>query len=87
MLILLTTLLACFGATGGPCEEYCTYMCDCHAGDSDFSCDQCRNEYPDADPALQDACETALTDQISADEANAYECADVGGANDTAAGR
>ncbi len=62
-------------------------MCDCHAGDSDFDCAQCRNEYPDADPELQDQCETALNDQIATDEAENYTCADVGGGTDTAAGR
>jgi hypothetical protein len=67
--MLLLLLLACFGVTGGdPCQDYCDYICECHAGEADYDCDQCRTEYATSDPALQDECETTLVDLQNADD-------------------
>ena len=85
--LLLATLLGCLPTAAGPCDDYCNYMCSCHAGDDGFDCDQCRTEYAAADPALQDQCEISLRDQIDADEAAAVDCDGIGSPTDTAAGR
>ncbi len=81
--LLLATLLGCLPTAAGPCDEYCTYMCSCHAGDDGFDCDQCRTEYAAADPALQDTCEIELNNQIDQDDAAGVSC--DGGGTDTAA--
>jgi hypothetical protein len=75
-LSLLPLLLAgCFGTSfGDPCQDYCDYICTCHAGEAEFDCDQCLTEYDGSDPALQDECETTLVDLQNEDEANGTGC-------------
>ena len=74
MLLFLATL-ACFTDLG-PCEDYCNYICECHAGERGYDCDQCRTEYSEVDPALEDECETSLLDLRTDDEANGTGCVD-----------
>ncbi len=75
MHLLLALLVACdFSGLSGPCQTYCDYMCACHDGEAGFDCAQCFTEYGDADPATQDACETALLDQQAADSQANLEC-------------
>lgn len=53
--------------SSGPCNNYCDYICECHADDGSLSCEDCRTIYSDEDPSLQDECETSLTDLQNAD--------------------
>lgn len=74
-IVPLFLFTACFGTSfGDPCEEYCDYICECHEGEAEFDCDQCRTEYASADAALQDECETSLADLQREDESNATGC-------------
>ncbi len=62
-------LSACFGVDfGDPCADYCDYICECHAGEPAFDCDQCRTENDSSDPDLQDECETSLVELQTEDE-------------------
>ena len=74
--ILLPLLFAgCFGIpSGDPCYDYCEYICVCHAGEEGFDCDQCEVEYANSDAALQDECESTLTDLQVEDEAAGTGC-------------
>lgn len=73
VLVPLALSPGCFAETG-PCEDYCTYICDCHAGEEGFDCEQCYTEYEAADPELQDECETSLLDLREADDAAGTGC-------------
>jgi hypothetical protein len=73
-MLLLLLALACDFSSAGPCQDYCDYVCDCHDGEAGFDCDQCRVEYADADPDLQDECETELLDLQDADADAGNEC-------------
>ena len=81
--LLLASVLGSCLTEAGPCTDYCDYICACHEGEAGFDCDECRTVYSDADPELQDECETELTTVQQADEANGTGC-DAG--EDTAAG-
>ncbi|MCB9777258.1 MAG: hypothetical protein H6742_01675 [Alphaproteobacteria bacterium] len=63
------------GCEPDPCSDYVDYMCDCHDGDGDVSCQTYENTYANADADLQDECAIALEDQIDEDDANGVECA------------
>ncbi|MFN7146422.1 MAG: hypothetical protein ACK4YP_21795 [Myxococcota bacterium] len=66
---------ACFGTSfADPCQDYCDYICECHAGEEGYDCEQCRTEYTSSDPALQDECETSLVDLQGEDQANGTGC-------------
>lgn len=75
-------LTACL-TEAGPCGDYCDYVCACHAGEPGFDCEECRTVYSDADPELQDECETELNSLQQSDEANGEGCQSP---TDTAAG-
>lgn len=81
MYTLLWILLGCeFTGASGPCDDYCNYVCDCHDGEAGYDCDECWAVYGEADPALEDECETALLDLTAADEEAGLVCAtDSGG--------
>lgn len=72
-MFLLLTALACLTEIG-PCQDYCDYICECHAGEEGFDCEQCRTEYAEVDSDLEDECETSLVDLRSEDEANGTGC-------------
>ena len=80
MLAFFFFLLSCF-TESGPCDDYCTYVCDCHAGEEEYNCEDCRTIYASADTELQDDCETQLLDLQEADEAAGLSCSrsDTGG--------
>ena len=71
MIVLL--LLACFGE-GGPCTDYCDYICDCHQGEADFNCDECYTVFASADAQQQDECEASLADQRAEDDSSGHVC-------------
>lgn len=81
-LLLSLGLSSCL-TDAGPCQDYCDYICSCHAGEPEYDCQQCRTTYSDADPQLQDECQTELDDLQSTDNENGTGC--VSG-EDTAAG-
>lgn len=84
LLALLAPLAACTFTDAGPCDDYCDYICDCHAGEPEYDCEGCRVEYAGgADPELQDECETELGDLQDQDEAEGHVC---GAAADTGVG-
>lgn len=71
-------LFAC-GEKESPCDRYVDYICECHVSDPDFSCEDLRAQYADADAALEDECSLALDDQKTADQEDGYACGDAGG--------
>ena len=74
-------LAACL-TDAGPCQDYCDYICSCHAGEPAYDCQQCRTTYTDADPQLQDECQTELDDLQQSDNENGTGCVE---GTDTAA--
>ncbi len=80
---LLLSLTGCFSETN-PCDDYCSYICDCHTDEEGYDCDACFTEYDGADAALQDECETVLVDLKAQDNTDAHVCTDgEGTATDT----
>lgn len=83
LLPLVMTLTGCTGGTN-PCDDYCSYVCDCHTDEAGYDCDACFTQYDGADAELQDECETALIDLKAQDDADGHVCTDGGGtATDT----
>lgn len=85
-LLLVAAFAASAGScmpSGGPCMDYCDYVCECHAGDEGFDCDACATVYEEADAETQDACQTELTTLQNDDQANGTGC---DAPEDTAAG-
>jgi hypothetical protein len=80
---ILFVLLACFGVSSTPCDNYCNYICDCHAGEPEYDCEECFTTYDGADATLQDECETSLIDLQNQDDAEGRVC---GGDGDTGGG-
>lgn len=76
MLVLLL-LAGCF-TESLPCDDYCGYICDCHAGEAEYNCDECFASYEDAATEVQDACGTALNDLRRDDNANGTGCSSGG---------
>lgn len=72
-MVFLLSLFACF-STANPCDDYCSYICDCHAGEADYNCDECYTTYDGAEASLQDECETSLIDLQNQDEAEGHTC-------------
>lgn len=71
----LWLLGACIGgAAGEPCDQYCDYICECHTGEAEFDCDQCRTEYASVDAELGDECEATLGDLQAQDVAGGTGC-------------
>ena len=54
-----------------PCDEYVTYICDCHPDDD---CTSLSNAYANADAELQDECALALDDQQNNDDETGHVC-------------
>ena len=59
--------VACIPAD--PCGDYVDYMCECHADDDGFDCEELRDTYAAADADLQDQCTIDLGDQEAEDDA------------------
>jgi hypothetical protein len=57
-----------------PCGDYVDYICDCHADDEAFDCEELRTTYANADADVQDECAIALDDQQDDDAAQGLEC-------------
>ena len=57
-----------------PCGDYVDYICDCHADDPDFDCEELRTTYANADAAVQDECAIQLNEQEDADADEGLEC-------------
>jgi hypothetical protein len=57
-----------------PCADYVNYMCDCHADDEDFDCEELQTTYENADAGVQDECAIALDEQEEADLEAGLEC-------------
>lgn len=68
--------LAACEDTGGPCEEYVDYMCDCHLDASE--CAELETVYEEPDADLQDECAISLDDQQEEDEETGGGCEDTG---------
>ena len=70
--LLLLVSVACDGAASDnePCDQYVDYLCECHADDPDFTCDEAHAQYDDAASDEQDSCLDALADQQAEDEQN-----------------
>jgi|GEM_PF-1889390 hypothetical protein len=68
------SLLAACGEKETPCDRYVDYICECHISDPDFSCEDLRQQYAEADSALQDECSLALDDQKTQDSEDGYAC-------------
>jgi hypothetical protein len=73
---LAAGLAGCFGVSAGPCADFCDYVCSCEDGSdtASLSCADCSTIYTDDDAALQDECETALTDRQNADREAGIDC-------------
>ena len=58
-----------------PCDEYVDYICDCHADDPEYDCEELSIAYQNGDPDLQDECQVALAEQEEQDEQDGFACA------------
>lgn len=68
----LATGLGC--DTEDPCQDYVSYVCDCHADDPEYDCEQIRTTYEGADADVQAECASALQDLEDADQAAGETC-------------
>ena len=57
-----------------PCADYVDYICDCHADDPAFDCEEVRTTYANADAGVQDECAIALDEQEEADADAGLDC-------------
>jgi len=57
-----------------PCDDYVSYMCDCHSDDPGFDCQELQTVFAGADPALQDQCAIDLSAQEDQDAADGLVC-------------
>lgn len=73
MIVALLLFAGCF-VESTPCDDYCSYICDCHAGEEGYDCQDCYASYEGAEAAVQDECETALIDLRAEDELNGTGC-------------
>jgi len=56
------------------CDEYVDYICDCHADDPDFNCDEQRSIYEEASLDQQNECAIELDNQEQSDQDNGEGC-------------
>ena len=71
LLAVFTLGLAC---EVQPCDRYVNYVCDCHADDPEFDCDEISSSLTNADPAVQDQCAIDLADLQDADAEAGLVC-------------
>jgi hypothetical protein len=57
-----------------PCDRYVNYMCDCHAEEEGFDCQQLSETLDGADQDVQDQCALDLGDQKDADAEGDVQC-------------
>ena len=72
LLPLAALSLAACEDTGGPCDDYVAYMCDCH--EDDAGCSELATIYDSPDADLQDECVIALDEQEAADDEAGFTC-------------
>ena len=65
---------ALFACEDQPCNRYVDYICQCHADDPDFDCQELTNTLIGADPAVQDQCSIDLADQQAIDDQAGLAC-------------
>ena len=70
--VLFLTVQACVEVDS--CDEYVSYMCDCHGSDEDVDCATLESTYSGAGSELQDECSLALDDQEAQDFQDGYVC-------------
>ncbi len=72
---LVAGLIGCLIACGDEsCDEYVDYMCECHADDPEFDCEEIRRTYSSDDPDTLDQCQIDLADQRDEDADNELDC-------------
>ncbi len=71
---LITALALGACAEENPCDDYVDYLCDCHADDEAFDCQELRTTYANADADVQDECAIALDEQQDSDADQGLEC-------------
>ena len=69
--LLFAVAISC---TSQPCNSYVDYMCECHADDTGFDCQELQRVYNEADASIQDQCVLDLSDQKAADETAGESC-------------
>ncbi len=57
-----------------PCDRYIDYMCDCHADDEGFDCQEISDSFANADNDVQDSCALTLSTQKDVDEEEGNTC-------------
>jgi len=77
LLLLLPCAFACV-VSSEPCDDYVSYMCDCHPEDPDdpdgVDCQDLTTEFSDTDPKLDEQCSSSLDDQRDKDEQDNWVC-------------
>ena len=58
------------------CDDYVDYMCECHADDPNFNCDEQRSIYEEASLDQQNECAIELDSQEQSDQENGEGCED-----------
>jgi len=85
LFLLLPLSVACLEEKDH-CEEYVDYMCNCHADDPDYDCDDLNSIYAETDLEQQNECAITLDEQIQEDADEGADCeagSDTGDAEDT----
>jgi hypothetical protein len=79
-LVLATLGLGVLNAcvTTNACDNYVDYLCECHADDPDYDCNELRIIYQDASGEDLSDCSVALDEQQDEDEATGEGCATGG---------
>lgn len=62
------------GCEPEPCDRYVNYICDCHADDPEFDCEEISQSLANADPSAQDQCAIDLADLQDADDEAGVAC-------------
>jgi len=71
---LMTAFALAGCAEEDPCGDYVDYICDCHADDEAFDCQELRTTYANADADVEDECAIALGDQQDDDADQGLDC-------------
>ena len=72
LFITLLTAIAC--EDKDHCSAYVDYMCDCHADDPNYDCDEQRAIYEEASLEQQNECAIELDTQQQADQEEGTGC-------------
>ena len=76
---MLAAVVVAYGILGGcgedqPCDRYVNYICDCHADDPGFDCNEISQALSEAGQDAQDQCAIDLADLQDEDDANGVDC-------------